>query len=324
MLYDKLSVDLPKPYSFLVQEMKQRGIALERIDETPIIKASYGERQYLFSQYILPVVPSSYPRLLDNKRNFKAILRYYKIPYVPNSKAFSYTDRNAAIKYIKETIGFPVVCKPQFGSGSKLVFANIQDEEELTPIWERYYKDLDCSILVEEYLPNTNDYRFFVFKQHNPIIHVRFKAQVTGNGQHIIRELIELQDLHTTYLDHPDLSRVLSHQGFTLASVPEATTPVLLDYCTRMLREELYTHISFHDVHTEYIELVHKLWAIFPKMPYFSVDILSTNLALPPDEASVGISEAHVGASPILDMNVHHSKIEVISNFVDILFPETQ
>lgn len=317
----------------LTDEMLSRGIECRQIPSSLIFEAKYNDIRHIISQYTLPIIPNVYGRLLDNKSNFKAIINHYEIPFVLDWKLFSPKDMNKAIEWVNDAIGFPVICKPQFGAGTKLVYANIKNEEELKNIWSKNYINLDYSIIIEKYLVKVKDYRFFVFKEHSSAVLCRHDPSIICDGHYSIRQLVNIENnkrkesgkLAPLIIDHNDIERVLYHQGFNLDSIPQNNTCITLKYGADITSGGFYESIPYQDVNSEYWKLIEKIWRIFPGMPYFSIDILSTDISLEPSTLNTAICESHVGANGVLLLDPPKGpSVNIVANLVDLLFPQTR
>lgn len=323
---------LPKNLQSIVNELLLRGIICKQIPKTCIIEASTSLRRHFLSQYTLPIIPQIYAKLLDNKKNFKDFLKYHEIPFVLPYKTFQSNELDKALEFAK-ILQFPVACKPQHGMGAKLVVLAIQDPQEFIDAWkENYFPLYNSTIIVERYLPNISDYRFFCFKNHEPAVLARHDPCLIGDGKHTIFQLIAKENLLRTtnsklmplVMDDKQAFRVLKHQGFTVESIPNENQIVKLSYGADINRGAIYEVVDNNIIDKKYWQLIHTVWSIFPKMPYFSVDLLIDKINLSPIDAKIAINEAHVGASADLFLNpVKGQAVNLYANFVDLLFPET-
>lgn len=325
--------DLSTNMSILVQEMLFRGVSCRRIPGTILVEAIQGNSRYVLSQYTLPIIPAGYVKLLDNKIHFKMILRDKHIPYVLKSESFSSDDYIKALAYAKQ-LGFPVVCKPQYGMGMHLVYVRIANEEEFLSLWEKHYSTLkDNEIIVEPYFQQAVDYRLMIFKDGTKAAIAGYQPQIEGNEKDTVRDLVlqenkrrkQLQDgkmLAPLIMDDAEALRTLSSQGLTLESIPSKNTSVILRYGAHVNSGGISEVIDNEKVHPEYWTLVERVWSVFPKMPFFSLDILSRDIRLAPDETCTAINESHVGPNVIGFLNPTLGKpVNLYIKLVDLLFP---
>ena len=214
---------IPSGFELLIEEIKRRGIKCPSIPKTIVFKAQHGNTIHFLSQYTLPIIPRINVSLLDNKKHFKQLLRYYHVPYVLESKTFFSDDWSEALTYARDKLRFPVVCKPQLGCSMDRVYINIRNESELIDIWkENYAGHRNEQVIVEKYLPSVSDYRFFCFREHQNAVLCRQAPFIIGDGFSSLVELIQNENIHRScqnvfllplQIDGPDVKRVLSHQG---------------------------------------------------------------------------------------------------------------
>lgn len=324
--------DLPANFAELVSEINRRGIYCRQIPKTVIIEARHGETLHFLSQYTLPVIPQNYAHLIDNKKNFKSLLHHLGIPYLLESQCFAPSDIENALLFANK-IGFPVICKPVFGMNMFLVFCGIQTQEELTDIWQAHFPSLATSnnqVVVEKYVSNASDNRFVCFKDGAKVVLRRFKPQVIGDGHSTITELIDAQNT-SCYpkaqipTADSEVQRCLRGQGFSFTTIPSLGEVVSVHYATDVNKGGSFEVVNADEVHPSYWQLFHRVWEIFPKMPFFSLDILSTDLTLPTHEERTAINEASIG--PALSwffVSVVDNGMNLVQNLVDILFPGTR
>ena len=331
------TANLPHQLGELVQEMQQRGIHCRQIPKTIIIEARLGNTQHLLSQYTLPIIPHNYSRLLDNKKNFKALLKHVEIPYVLKSQCFPTSELEKAAHYAEHEIGFPVICKPIFGMRMYLVFCGIQNKNEFKHLWEQHFSPLaagENEVVVEQYFEQATDNRFICFRDGTKAVFRRLKPQVMGDGQSTIAHLITLQNKTYQQTNSPfslipsddtEIQRCLQGQGVTLNTIPKLGEIINLHYATDMDKGGAFDIINEADIHPSYWELVHRVWDIFPKMPFFSLDILSTDLKLPTHPKRTAINESAVGPGMTnFTLPEKNQDLQLVKNLVDILFPGTR
>ncbi len=174
------------------------------------------------------------------------------------------------------------------------VSLGIQDEKELIDIWQRTYLPLpNRTIIVERYLPNTSDYRFVCFREHEPAVLARHDPCIIGNGKQTIAQLVAAENqlrsnnkrIMPLLLDDEHAARVLKHQQLTIESIPGNNQIVKLSYGADVNRGAIYEVIDNHLIHPDYWALVKTIWDIYPRMPYFSVDLLADKINVAPTAA---------------------------------------
>ena len=326
-------MNLPLRFRRLVDEMQRRGIQCRQIPNTILVEARQGEAHYLFSEYVLPNIPQNYLKLIDNKKNFKALLKRMDIPYVLKSRCFLPEEQETAANYAENKIGFPVICKPIFGVSMFLVFCGIQSKKEFNHLWQQHYLPLTQSrheVMVEQYFENASDNRFIGFKDGTKVVVKRMKPEVKGDGRSTIAQLIDMhnhqkeKDRHDIPLLDEEIQRCLQGQGLMLTSIPKKEKIISLHYATDLDKGGKYEVIDITSIHPSYWDLFYQVWDIFPQMPFFSLDVLSTDLTLPTHSNRTAINESTVGtAMPAPFYFIEGDTIDLIKNQVDILFPNT-
>ncbi|MGQ7870839.1 glutamate ligase [Sunxiuqinia sp. sy24] len=90
------------------------------------------------------------------------------------------------------TIDFPAVVKPANTDHGIAVSTNIQTTDELQEAIKRAFQHAD-KVIVEEYFTG-REYRFLVVDSQVRAIAYREPANISGDGKHTIRQLIELKN----------------------------------------------------------------------------------------------------------------------------------
>lgn len=109
---------------------------------------------------------------------------------VPKGKAFSVSEEEAIIAFAEE-IGYPLVIKPTDGSFGRDVHTEIGANEELFIALDKIKaKEQNKHVIVEEQIPGI-DYRIYVVGDKAVAAMKRVPANVVGDGERTILELIE-------------------------------------------------------------------------------------------------------------------------------------
>jgi cyanophycin synthetase len=134
-------------------------------------------------------------------------------------------------------IGTPVVIKPQDSNQGKGVTVNLTDAEQVKSAF-MIASEFSSNVLVERYLPGY-DYRMLVVGNKLVAAARRDPPQVTGDGKHNIRQLVEqinrdpmrgeghVTSLTKIHLDEISLAH-LAAQGLTADSIPAKGVRVIL------------------------------------------------------------------------------------------------
>lgn len=203
----------------------QKGLHIQILDEEDqFLKFWHGEHiEYVKNANMTSKDNYVIPLAMANKVVTKKILGQAGFP-VPAGAEFS--NKPDALRYYQQIRSSAIVIKPKstnFGLGISI----FQEPASLSD----YEKALDLAfaedshVLVEEYIAGT-EYRFFVLDGHCEAVLLRVAANVTGDGQSTIRELVEKKNQdplrgrdHRSPLEIIDLGAIellmLEQQGYT-------------------------------------------------------------------------------------------------------------
>lgn len=165
----------------------------------------------------------------SEKDDTKYALAEAGIP-VPKGKGFDSEATNEEIIAYCKSLGYPLVVKPTNASLGNGVVTNIRTDEELLKAIHYVRIELDYpEVIVEQYVVG-KEYRFYVVDDEVIAVYNRIPANIVGDGEHTIEELIDLKNnwrkknsrLNSCliYLDNEILD-FITEAGYTLESVPE-------------------------------------------------------------------------------------------------------
>jgi cyanophycin synthetase len=210
---------------------------------------------------------------------------------------------------VAQEVGLPVVVKPQDGNQGKGVVVNITTREGLEAAY-KVASEFGDEILVERFLPG-HDFRMLVVGGQLVAAARREPPQVLGDGQHTIRELVNIvnQDprrgsghgtaLTKIRLDDIAIARIAS-EGLTPDSVPAQGQRVVLRNNANLSTGGSATDVT-DDVHPEIaaraIEAAQTIG-----LHICGVDVVCETMLKPLEEQSGGIVE--VNAAPGLRMHL--------------------
>jgi D-alanine-D-alanine ligase-like ATP-grasp enzyme/acylphosphatase len=190
---------------------------------------SDGKKTHYFYRTRGDKVANEAEKAGTNKAEAKKILQAASVP-TPEGFSFDREDDMDEVVEKAKEIGFPLVVKPVLGSLGKGVYTNIQSEEELRESVAAIFHDYDYEeVLVERYVKG-DEVRVYVVDNDVVGAIKRVPANVTGDGVHSIRELIEEKNTlrkenpHTsTRLIKMDdqLENFLAKQELSLDHTPE-------------------------------------------------------------------------------------------------------
>lgn len=169
-------------------------------------------------------------RICNDKHRTKTFFRENGIT-TPQGELF-HSDGTGRIKDeiidAAKKFGYPLCLKAASWSKGKGVFPGIQDEEQLRKFIDVLVDDLQCKSIILEENFSGEDFRFFVVgKKVNGVIQ-RYPANVTGDGNSTIHELIQTKNglrSNNPYLKNAlikvdaEVEYMVAKEGYALSSV---------------------------------------------------------------------------------------------------------
>ncbi|MEK7086922.1 MAG: cyanophycin synthetase, partial [Patescibacteria group bacterium] len=236
------------------------------------------------------------------------------LPVAPG-KSFSFFGSWSARRY-GNSLGFPLVVKPRFGSMSQHVTVNIKNEIGLR---EAIKKALRYSphFIVEKFLENVSVFRVTVIDEEFVACVKRVPAHVIGDGIHTIQELIDIknQDPRRGKPKQKDATifklvvdetseKLLREKNFDLFSIPRVGEIVYLQEKVILdLGADLFEVTK--DVHQDNLELFSCTVRLFGAK-LVGIDFLAEDVTKSWKEQSCAIIE--LNSLPYIDM--HHFPTE--------------
>ena len=268
--------------------------------------------------------------IMENKTVTKKILHQegYR---VPGGDEFS--NKEEALRAYKMFAKTPFVVKPKttnYGLGIS-IFKNGASYEDYESAINIAF-DEDSSVLVEEFLDGT-EYRFFVLHDKVLAVMLRVPANVTGDGTHTIKELVEDKNRdplrgtdHRTPLELIQLGELevlmLKGQGYQLNSIPEDGEIVYLRENSNVSTGGDSIDVT-DQVSEDYKKIaVDAVAALGAKIS--GIDLIIEDLDIPAaNPGAYGIIEANF--NPSMYMHIYPYKGEsrrVTTDILHYLFPE--
>lgn len=289
----------------IVQAAIARNIPFRRLTEGSMVMFGWGSRQRRIQAAEIDATGAIAESIAQDKELTKKLLDAAGVP-VPQGRAVSDpTDAWAAAL----EIGLPVVIKPKDGNQGKGVTVNVTTREQLDAGYKAASEFRD-DILVERYLPG-HDYRLLVIGDKLVAAARREPPQVTGDGQHTVRELVEQVNLdprrgdgHATSLTKIRFDDIalgtLAQQGMHADSVPSLGQRVVLRNNANLSTGGTATDVT-DDVHPDVAERAIAA-AHMIGLDICGVDLVADSVLKPMEEINGGIVE--VNAAPGLRMHL--------------------
>ena len=230
--------DLELSTQILMKESIKRGIKTELIDRSDNFISLTKDNKIEYVKQATKTSKDNYITVLamENKVVTKKILQINDIK-VPDGSEFDNMDD--AISEIDNFINKPIVIKPKstnFGTGIS-IFPQGSNKEDIKRAFEIAFK-YDNTVLVEEFISG-KEYRFLVIGDKVVGILHRVPANVVGNGEKSIRQLVEIKNQsplrgkgYKTPLEKINLDEsaalFLKHRGLDFDYIPKKDETVYL------------------------------------------------------------------------------------------------
>lgn len=309
----------------LIDEAVSRDIPNIRLDEDALVQLGYGSKQKRIEATITSHTSNIAVDIVGNKDRTKKMLLASNIP-APTGYII---NKVGELKQTIDDVGFPIVVKPLDGNHGNGASININNYDEAVNAFHRA-KEFSERIIVEKYITG-NDYRVLIVNYKFVAAALRTPASVTGDGQHTIRELIEIAnadplrgDGHNNILTKIPANEVchelLCKHGMTLNSIPEQGQTVYLQPTANLSTGGTATDVT-DEVHPSNILLFERA-ARLVGLDICGVDVMAPDLKTPIKENGGAIIE--MNAAPGFRMHLKPSygtPRNVAAPVMDMLFP---
>ena len=291
----------------IVQAAAARNIPWRRLTQGSLVQFGWGSRQRRIQAAELDSTSAVAESIAQDKDLTKKLLHAAGVPVPLGRPVVDLEDAWAAAN----TIGFPVVVKPQDGNQGKGVTVNITGREQLEL---GYQAAADYGeVMVEKYLPG-HDFRMLVVGNRLVAAARRDPPHVIGNGKNTVQELVDQVNTdprrgegHATSLTKIRLDDIalarLSSLGMTAESVPDVGERVVLRSNANLSTGGSATDVT-DDVHPD-VAASAIAAARMVGLHICGVDVVCQNVIQPLEEQHGGIVE--VNAAPGLRMHISPS-----------------
>ena len=310
----------------IVSAAQRRNIPVLRVmPNSSLVQLGYGVHQKRIQASETSLTSAIAVDLCQEKSLTNHMLRRVGVP-VPEGQIVK--TAKAAWQAAQE-IGLPVVVKPADGNQGKGVSINLTDKAKVGEAFTIAHQ-FGQEVLVERTIEG-DDYRLLVINGQLEAAARRDPAQIVGDGQHTVAELIELlnQDPrrrpgHGSILSRVEISEAvtltLSQQQMTLSSVPAAGQSVKLRRNSNLSTGGTATDVT-DEVHPSNAQLA-ELAAQILALDVAGVDIVCRDIGRPLAEQGGAIVE--VNAAPGLRMHLYPTNgqpRDVGMPIVEMLYP---
>ncbi|WP_423190546.1 hypothetical protein ACO1PF_10650 [Alkalibacterium sp. f15] len=292
--------------TLLEEAARQRGYKVERLTYDTMILTIEG-KELLFRDMNGPLSSAAMMRIVDDKYLARALIKNENVR-TPDSTYLRVFEREE-IKAFANQIGYPVVLKPNNLSRGEGVYTNVDSDESL----DRHLDKISMligndfeRILIEKQF-NGDDYRFYVVDGEVLAVSKRARANVTGDGEHTILELIQEKNERRSKdrdlknflipIDKTKLGR-LFREGRTFETIPQKDEAIVI-------RDESNIAsggegIDFTDtVHPDFNELAIKAIQAVPGFHYGGVDVIADDITEEPNATNYVVTEIEFSPGPL-------------------------
>jgi len=309
----------------IVEEAASRGIPYIRLNDQSLVQLGYGIYQKRIQATTTAQTSMIAVDIAGNKHATKTLLGDMGVP-VPKGYRIREIDE---LEDVLERVGFPAVIKPLDGNHGKGATVGIKSLEEARIAWERA-KEYSRWVIVEQQLQGS-DFRALVVNNRLIAVAERVPANVTGDGRHTIRELIEITNQdprrgygHENVLTQIDIDgqtmRLIKNAGYELDSVLPEGERLFLKTTANISTGGTAIDVT-DEVHPKNVFLFERIAKIIG-LDVAGIDIIAPNVSEPLKENGGGIIE--VNAAPGFRMHLSPSEgigRNVAEHVVDMLFP---
>ena len=249
-----------------------------------------GENKHYFYRSRGDKVSNSSVLLVQDKNKTKKQLKEKNIS-IPLGKEFDINSDKKIIEYA-ESIGYPVVIKPVSGSMGRGVFVNIQNSQQLSEIIKHYHENIKYkNILLEKHYKG-KEYRFYVVGNKVVSAINRIPANIIGDGENTIEELIRLKNIErekNPYLASKpikvdyEIEQLLKKQSVDLHYIPNRNEQIFLRELSNLSAGGDPIDCT-NEISDEIKQLAVDGLKALPAIPHAGVDII-----INPDDPTKGV-----------------------------------
>ncbi|MBA3058808.1 MAG: cyanophycin synthetase [Gammaproteobacteria bacterium] len=312
----------------IVQAALARNIPYRRMTTGSMVSFGWGSKQRRIQAAEIDSTGAIAEAIAQDKQLTKKILAAAGVPVPQGREVATPEDAWAAAC----EIGLPVVLKPKSGNQGKGVSVNISSREQLLAAYAAA-AEFDDDILVERYLPG-NDFRLLVVGNKLVAAAHRDPANVVGDGQHSIEELVAKvnQDPrrgsgHATALTKIRFDDIalacLAAQGFKADTVPPKGQRVPLRHNANLSTGGCATDVT-DSVHPE-VAARAVAAAQMVGLDICGVDVVCSSILIPLEEQGGGVVEVNAAPGLRMHLSPSYGKGRAVGEaIIDCMFAEKE
>jgi cyanophycin synthetase len=313
----------------IVEEAERRGIPVMRLSPNhSLVQLGQGKYQRRIWATRTSSTSGVAMDIAGNKELTNQLLRDAGIP---SPRGSAVRNQKEAVR-AAERIGYPVVLKPLDGNHGRGVCLNLLNAAEVRDQFKVAKAASRSGSVVVERMLQGKDYRVVVVNNEVVAVAERVPAHVVGDGQHSVRDLIEMTNAdprrgigHEKILTRISIDQqteeTLAGQGLSLEDIPENGQHVRLKMTGNMSTGG--TSIDRTDeIHPDNVEIALEA-AMIVGLDVAGIDFVSPDISRSVHESGGGIVE--INAAPGFRMHTHPTEglpRQVGHAVVDMLFPQ--
>jgi cyanophycin synthetase len=311
----------------VIDEAASRDIPWMRLNEASLIQLGQGRYQQRVRATMTSLTSALAVDIAGDKKMTNQLLGAAGLP-VPRSEVVRTADEAITSA---ERIGYPVVTKPLDGNHGRGVGLNLGDERSVRMGFERAIGESRAGRVVVETFVQGNDYRVLVIGGRMIAVAERVPAHVTGDGEHTVRELVEItnadprrgighEKVLTRIAMDEKAQQLVRAQGFAMEDVPPEGHRVLLAATANMSTGGISIDRTW-EAHEDNVEIAEEAARVVG-LDVAGIDFLAPDISLPVRETGGAIVE--VNAAPGFRMHTNPTEGEpqyVAKPVIDALFP---
>jgi len=288
----------------IVERAIERKIPFIRLNVGSLVQLGHGARQRRIWTAETDRTSAIAEGISRDKDLTKLLLGRCGIP-VPEGQV---VESPEAAWAAAQELGLPVVVKPDNGNRSRGVSLELRERADIETAFDLALAQ-GRDVMVERFITGV-EHRLLVVGQRLAAATRGETTHITGDGQHTVRELIELQvnadprrgqfgdaPLEIVDLDKQPTSVLeLQRQGLSPESVPEAGRSVLVQRTGNMS-----TDVTDH-VHPD-VAAMAVLAAKVVGLDIAGVDVVTPDIGQPLEKAGGAVVEVNAGPSLLMHLN---------------------
>jgi cyanophycin synthetase len=311
----------------LIDEAVSRDIPYIRLDRYSLVQLGQGVHQQRIRATMTSRTSAIGVDIAGDKGLTNRLLDSAGLP-VPRSEVVDTEDGASAAA---RRIGFPCVVKPLDGNHGRGVHLDLRAEDAVRAAFQgALAQSRSGDVVVETYVAG-RDYRCLVIGGKVAAIAERVPASVTGDGEHTVRQLVELanqdprrgighEKVLTRIKIDPAAEELVRSQGWELDAVPPEGTWIKLALTGNMSTggTSIDRTVEAHPDNVEIAETAARIVGL----DVAGIDFICPDIATPVRETGGAIVE--VNAAPGFRMHTHPTEGEpqyVAKPVIDNLFP---